>query len=176
MIGSALEIVMRIRWYVLPAFLLLSLASFRQSARSSLVISYMGRDAYSDPSLVGVTIGKGRNARHIKGRAFESGEDSAYGYQATPHFGPIRVGTRGELPVRVVLVDSSGDTLANVNAALRLQPSYDFAITIVAGYEQRLQSVCIVETHAVPIRAGAEGVPPDSMFVVISGLPAGAVC
>jgi hypothetical protein len=165
----------RIRWYVLSAALVW-LASTPQSARSSLVISYMGRDAYGDPGLVRVTLGEGRKARHIKGRTFESGEDSAFGYQATPHFGPIRVGTRGELPVRVVLVDSSGDTLASVRAAVRLQPSYDFAITIVAGYEQRLQSVCKVETHAVPIRAGSEGIPPDSMFVAISGLPAGAVC
>ena len=165
---------MRMPWYVLPA-VLLSLASTPRSARSSLVISYMGRDAYSDPGMVRVTLGKGRNARHIQGRTFESGDDSAFDYHSTPHFGPIRVATHGELPIRVVLVDSTGDTLANVHAALRLQPSYEFAITIVAGYEHRLQSVCKVETYAAPIMT-AEAIPLDSMFVVISGLPAGAVC
>ena len=168
---------MRARWYVLPILLLsLSLAGSGELARSSLVISYVGRDAYSDPGRVRVTLGEGTKARHIRGRAFESAEDSAFDYHSTPHFGPIRVATRGELPVRVVLVDSTGATLASVRAGLRLRPSYDFVITIVAGYEQRLQSVCKVETHAVPIRTGSAAIPPDSMFVQISGLPAGAVC
>lgn len=136
----------------------------------------MGRDAYSDPNLVRVTLGEGRKARHIEGRTFESGNDSAFDYHSTPHFGPIRVATHGELPIRVVLVDSTGDTVASVRAALRLRPSYDFTITIVVGYGQRLQSMCKDETHAVPIRTGAEAIAPDSMFVMISGLPAGAVC
>lgn len=123
-----------------------------------------------------MTLGEGSKARRIKGRAFTSGEDSTSSFDPRPHVGPIRVASHGELPVRVDLLDSTGDTLASVHAALQLQPRYDFAITIVAGYAKRVESVCKLETHAVPIWVGLQGMPPDSMFVVISGLPAGAVC
>ena len=92
------------------------------------------------------------------------------------HFGPVPVATHGELPVRIDLVTSAGDTLSSVRASLQLQPHYDLSINIFAGYAPRPRGMCVAETHAAPIRNGARGMPADSMFVLIAGLPIGAVC
>lgn len=172
---SPLAFALRARWYVLPA-VLLSMALPVQPSNSKLVITYSGRGSYADSSLVRVALGEGRKAHHISGKSFTSGHDSAFGYKTSPHVGPIRVGTHGELPVRVALVGPAGDTLASVSTALRLEPRYEFWIEIIAGRVQRPKGMCTGEIHAVSIGPGPQGPLPDSLFVLTGGMPAGAVC
>ncbi len=163
------------RWPVLPV-VLLSLAGSKQPEISSLTIGFRGRGAYSEPSLLRVTLGEGRNVHRIDGRSFRSGQDSVSGYDPTPHAGPIPVGTHGTLPIRIDLVGSTGDPLSTVHADLHLEPRYHFGVTIFAGYATRPETMCIVETYAAPMRMRPQNPSADSMFVLISGLPMDAVC
>lgn len=166
---------MRLRWYVFPA-VLLTLAGSMQPESSSLVISFRGRGLYRDSGLVRITLDEGGNARHIEKRSFSSGQDPVSGYDPTPHAGPIPVGTHGTLPIRIDLVSPAGDTLSTVHAHLRLRPRYRFSATIFAGYAPRPQTMCMVETYAAPIRTSLPSGSADSLFVLIGGLPVGAVC
>ena len=77
----------------------------------------------------------------------------------------------GDMPVHLVLLGSSGDTLASTSFTQKLQPSYRYGIGVIVG-PQRLLGFCSATIRAVPLRNSAS----DSLFVDVSGLPDGAVC
>jgi hypothetical protein len=77
----------------------------------------------------------------------------------------------GVVPVRFTLLGNKGDTLASVSFTQRLEVGYRYGIGAVAG-SNRFVSLCGVVSAVAPLRNSAS----DSLFVIATGIPDGAVC
>jgi len=131
--------------------------------------SYHGSGVYADLSLVRIVVGERPVLRRLAERDFTT---AVYG---TPHSGRFEVPGRGTLPVQVALVTAAGDTLAAARVVFQLEPDYRFGLGLVTGRERPI-GPCAGSALAVPIRGSDARRAADTLFIMHSALPNGAVC
>ena len=134
---------------------------------NTLELTYSGVGAYRDPRLLHVVLDEGPNGRHLSG-----GEFTTTRY-LTPHSQMLEVPSTGLLPLRVLLVSLSGDTLASARIALPLRPAHRYGLSVRAG-GPRPEGICVGKITAVPIVRG--DVATETLFVSTAGLPRDAMC
>jgi hypothetical protein len=78
-----------------------------------------------------------------------------------------------------VLIQRDVDTLAVGFREFDTNAGYQHGLGVhggVGGPSDSPWVVCILETHAIPVRTPIPGIPRDSIYVTWSGIPKGAVC
>jgi len=88
-----------------------------------------------------------------------------------PATAQIRGTGYGDSPVLFTLLDVNGDTLASVSFTQNLQQGYRYGIGAIVG-SQRFVSVCGGTSAVAPLRNSTS----DSLFVIATAIPDGAVC
>ena len=83
----------------------------------------------------------------------------------------MHVSGYGEQPVQVTLLGSQSEILATVSSSLHLQAGYQYGL---GGMVSRVRPIglCVSSIAALPLRNS----PSDTLFVLYSALPKGAVC
>lgn len=127
---------------------------------TSISALYQGRGEFSDPNLVRVRFTATSFVLDI----------------ASPNLWPMRFGipNSGTATVRYSLITPGNDTIASYTSSLPLQSGYRYD---VSGYvlPKRPAGMC-GDAVAFPLRGTAGTLMADSLFVVLGGLPLGAVC
>jgi hypothetical protein len=136
---------------------------------SNLEIALWGRPQFNDSHLRILVGDPGQPLYRIGASDFTTTD---YGIPQTRR---LQVPTSGSLPVRVVLLLNTRDTLAVGDVQFRLEPGYRYGLSVQAG-GRRPEGMCVGPVTTVPIRWPGESAASDTLFLVTGGLPEGAVC
>jgi hypothetical protein len=142
---------------------------------SELTVGYYSALAtYVDLTSLQVVVGEGASAWRLTGRDLLPSPDNGPWQYSVPRTVP----TTGRLPARVALIVPSGDTLAAASVSVRLAPDHRFGIGVYIPrvFPRGPADRCLGEVTPVAIRGSERSGVADSMFVIVGGLPKGAIC
>lgn len=148
-----------------------------------LTLSFRGRGPYRELQAVRITIGQGESARHLTGADFNVTRPGDRALRSTAR---LYLPSSGRLPIHVVLLDGTLDTIGLVTTDLNLRPGYAYGVRIVAGWPRPAASYCGGKefdrvsplrrvARSVELRPGEHGPPLiDSLFLSVSAIDQGS--
>lgn len=74
----------------------------------------------------------------------------------------------GSLPVRLVIRDMEGDSVAGTGVTFDIQPEHTYWVTVRAGRNRGTRSMCGIDAAPIPLPPGATATDPavrDTLFV-----------
>jgi hypothetical protein len=157
-------------WSLVALILALGGSACRTAASASLHLSYNAAGQYASTSLYRADVAQRGDSQVVPGSSMQS--QSLPGGYLSATSGDIRLLAGNATTVNVHLALATGE----VTQAVTWTPKADWQYGVMAVVApRRPQGFCFSIVHARPLPA-APNSTADSLFIIQSGLPKGAVC